>query len=173
MTSRTTDSMLHPSLSLSMRCRPLCESQSTLKRKQRPLVLKRRFRNRHVRTAQIVVAVTPAGDRHQMSRFADRHSIVPLQALHDPKQQAHAAALLIKASATTLEGTSPSENKLLIATVWMAGNRLRTTRSNSKPDMPGMFRSERRTSGTSLRISPKAEKPPSAIRTLYPILAST
>ncbi len=60
------------------------------------------------------------------------------------------------------------ENAPLIAITRIPGNRRRTTERNSKPDMPGMFRSERMMSGISCRISDKAEKPSSAERTLYP-----
>jgi hypothetical protein len=58
-----------------------------------------------------------------------------------------------KASATTPGGTPSPENVPLMAITRITGNLRRTTESNSKPDMPSMLRSERRMSGTSLRIS--------------------
>jgi len=54
----------------------------------------------------------------------------------------------------------------------ISGNLRRTTESNSKPDMPGMFKSEIRISGTCNRISRNAEKPSSAVRVLKPSSAS-
>jgi hypothetical protein len=59
-----------------------------------------------------------------------------------------------------------------MAITGIAGNRERTTESNSNPDMPGMLRSERRISGISVRNSRSAENPSWAHRTRYPISAS-
>ena len=60
-----------------------------------------------------------------------------------------------------------------MAIVRIAGKRRWITESNSKPDIPGIFRSERSSSGTSFYISRNAEIPSSAVRTLYPISLST
>lgn len=59
-----------------------------------------------------------------------------------------------------------------MAIVRIAGNRRRTTESNSKPDIFGILRSERSNSGTSFRISRNAEKPSSAERARYPLSVS-
>jgi hypothetical protein len=50
----------------------------------------------------------------------------------------------------------------------MEGNRRRTTESSSKPDIPGIFRSERIMSGISFLMASNAEKPFGATRTAYP-----
>src|ERR1017187_2530669 len=78
------------------------------------------------------------------------------------------------ASAATPEGTSSPENAPLIATVRIIGNLRRTTDSNSKPDIPGILRSDKRISGTPpWCISANAENPWPALRTPYPISVST
>jgi len=51
------------------------------------------------------------------------------------------------------------------------GNWRRTMLSSSKPDMPGICRSETRISGTSRWIWANADKPSAAVRTVYPFLA--
>ncbi len=58
--------------------------------------------------------------------------------------------------------TIDGKRRCCIATTLMAGNRRRTTERNSKPDIPGILRSERIMSGISSRSSDKAEKPSAA-----------
>ena len=84
---------------------------------------------------------------------------------NDLQQASDAAPFRIKGVGVNSGRHFIAENAPLIAITLIEGKRRRTTESNSKPDMPGMLRSERMISGTSFRISTSAENPSWADRT--------
>jgi hypothetical protein len=112
----------------------------------------------------------------QMGAFCPAWSMAPVRtssAMICRRLAAPPTPLAKKASARTPAGTALDEYAPLAATTMMLGNLRRTTDSSSKPDISGMLRSDRITSGICCFSCNRASKPSVAVETSYPAASST